>query len=114
MFIDVKTFFFDSLVYTQAVQLLDAIEQDETAGGSPKVDDQDTETLGAEESPAVTIESAVRCRQQTRHQCAENTADTMHTRSTDRVVDMQTVVDELDGIDQHQSTDKANDDGSYR
>ena len=62
MFIDVKTFFFDSLVHTQAVQLLNAIEQDETAGCSPKVDDQYSETLGAEESPAVTVKSTIRRR----------------------------------------------------
>ena len=30
MFVNVKTFFFDSLVHAQAVQLLDAIEQDKT------------------------------------------------------------------------------------
>ena len=60
MFIDVETFFFDSLVYAQTVQLLDAIEQDETTGGSPKVDDQNSETLGTEEPPTMTIESTIR------------------------------------------------------
>ena len=60
MFIDVETFFFDSLVYAQTMQLLDAIEQDETAGGSPKVDDQNPKTLGPEEPPTMTIESTIR------------------------------------------------------
>ena len=60
MFVNVKTFFFDSLVHAQAVQLLDAIEQEETAGGSPKVDDQYAEALSTEESPAVTVERTVR------------------------------------------------------
>ena len=36
----------------------------------------------------------------------------MHTRSTDGVVDVQTVVDELDGINQHQSADKSDDDST--
>ena len=36
----------------------------------------------------------------------------MHTRSTDRVVDVQAVVDELDGINQYQSTDKSDDDST--
>ena len=60
MFIDVETFFFDSLVYAQTVQLLDAVEQDETTGGSPKVDDQNSETLGTEKPPTMTIESTIR------------------------------------------------------
>ena len=114
MFVDIETFFFDSLVYTEAMQFLDAIEQDETAGGSPKVDDQNTETLGAKESPAKTVERSIRRRQQASHQCAENTADTMNRACTYRVVNVQMVIDELYGIDQYQTTNEANNNSSYR
>ena len=59
MFVDVEAFLFDALVDAQAMQFLDAIEQGESAGSSPKVDDEDTETLSAEESPAVTVERTI-------------------------------------------------------
>ena len=114
MFIDIKSFFLDTGTDTQAVQLLDAVEQDETAGGCPKVDAENAEALGAEESPSMTIESSVRSGEQTCHQCAEDTADTVYRRSTHGVVDVQLMIDKLDGIDQHQSTDESDDDGSER
>ena len=78
MFVNVEAFLLDALVNTQAVQLLDAIEQSDTTGSCPKVDDEDTKQLCAEESPAVTVESTIRSRQQTRHQSTQNTADTMY------------------------------------
>ena len=114
MFIDIKSFFLNTGSDTQAVQLLDAVEQDETAGGCPKVDAENAEALCAEESPAMTIESSVRGGEQTCHQRTEDTADTMYRRSTHGVVDVQFVVDKLDRIDQHQSTDESDDDGSER
>ena len=78
MFVNVETFLFDALVNTQAMQFLDTIEQSDTTGSSPKVDDEDAKQLCAEESSAVTVESTVRSRQQTRHQRTQNTADTMY------------------------------------
>ena len=78
MFVNVEAFLFDTLVDAQAVQFLDAVEQGETTGGSPEVDDEDAEQLSTEESPAVTVESAVRSREQTRHQRTQNTADTVY------------------------------------
>ena len=113
MFINVESFLFDALVNAQAVQLLDSVEQSHTTGGSPKVDDQDAEQLCSEESPSVTIESTIRGRQQTCHQGAEYAADTMYRAGTNGVVDMQLMVNKLDGINQYDTTDKTNDDGSY-
>ena len=78
MFIDVESFFLYTSTNTQAMQLLDAVEQDKTAGGCPKVDAENAEALGAEESPSMTIESSVRGGEQTCHQRAEDTADTMY------------------------------------
>ena len=113
MFVNIETFLFDSLVNAQAMQLLDAVEQGETAYSSPEVDDQDTEALSTEESPASSIESAVRCRQQTRHQRTKNTTHTVYRRSTNRIVNVQFMVDKLNGEDEHDTADKANNYCSY-
>ena len=78
MLVNIKTFLLDALVHTQAMQLLDAVEQGKSTGGSPEVDNEDTKALGSEKSPSVTVEGTTTCREQTRHQRAENTADTMH------------------------------------
>ena len=60
MFVDIETFLFNALVDAQAVQLLDAVEQGESTGGSPEVDDQDAKALSTEESPAVTVEGVMK------------------------------------------------------
>ena len=114
MLIDVESFLFHTGTHTKSVQGLDAIEESESTGCSPKVDDEDTEALSSEEAPAVTVESSVAGREQSRHQGAEDTANTMNRRSTYRVVDMQPVIDEFDGIDEYDSTDETDDDGSQR
>ena len=59
MLVDIEAFLFNSLVNTQAVQLLDAVEQDKSTGSSPEVDHQDAKTLSAEESPAKAVEGTV-------------------------------------------------------
>ena len=59
MLIDVETFFLYAFAYTQAVRLLDAVEQGESAGSSPEVNDQNAEALSAEETPAVAVEGTV-------------------------------------------------------
>ena len=78
MLIHVETFLFNALVDTQAVQLLDTKEQGDTTGCSPEVDDQNTESLSTEESPAASVESTVRRRQQARHDGTQDTADTVY------------------------------------
>ena len=45
MLVDIEAFLFNSLVNTQAVQLLDAVEQDKSAGCCPEVDHEDAEQL---------------------------------------------------------------------
>ena len=114
MFVNVETFLFNTLVNTQAMQLLDAVEQGETTSSSPKVNDENTEALCTEESPTVTVERTIGSRKQTCHQGAENTADTMYAGCTDRVVNMQFVVNELNSINENDTTDETNNDCSYR
>ena len=88
MLVDVKAFLFNTLVHTQAMQVLDAVEQDETTGGSPKINDKDSEAFCTEESPTVTIEGTVRRTEQARHQCAENTTNSMDAGGTDGIINV--------------------------
>ena len=76
--VDVETFFLDAGIYTKAVQFLDAKEEDETASGCPKVDDEDAEALSAEETPTASVEGTVACREQASHQGTEDTTNTMY------------------------------------
>ena len=62
MLVNVEPLLLNALVDAQAMQLLDAVEQGESTGASLEVDDQDAQALSTEESPAVTIESAIRRR----------------------------------------------------
>ena len=99
MFIHVQSFVLNTGRHPKAVELLDAIEEKEAAGCSPAVDDEDAEAFCPKEAPAVAIESSVACREKTCHQRAEDATDTMNGAGTDRVIDMQHMVDELDGKD---------------
>ena len=76
--IDVKSFFFHARLHTQPTRILDAIEKDEATSSSPKVDDEDTKQLCAEESPSATIEGTAINSKQSRHQRTKYAADTMH------------------------------------
>ena len=104
MFVDVEAFLFHAGTNPESVHFLDAEEEQEATCGGPEVDDKYSKALGSEESPAVTVESAIGCGEQSRHQCAENTANAMNRRSTHGIVDVKTVVDELYGIDKDNST----------
>ena len=106
MFINVQTFVLDASIHTQAVHTLDAIEKGKSAGGSPKVDNQDAEAFSAEETPSAAVQHTVSGREQPCQQRAQDAADTMHRRGTHRVIDVQLMVDELDGKDQHRTADK--------
>ena len=114
MLVDIQSFILDTTIDAQSMQALDAVEQDEAAGSSPEVDDEDAETLSTKESPTMTIEGSVGRGQQTRHKRAQDAAYAMYGRSTHRVVDVQTMVDELDGEDKHDAADESDDDGSCR
>ena len=104
MFIYIQPFVLDTGRHSKAVKPLDAKEEKETASCSPEVDDEDAEALSPKETPAVTVESAVARREKAGHQRAEDATDTMNRAGTDRVIDMQHVVDEFDGEDQYGST----------
>ena len=78
MLVDIQAFFFNTLVNTQAVSELDAVEEGESAGSSPEVNHQNAEALSTEESPAVTVEGAVRSRQQACQQRTQDAADTVN------------------------------------
>ena len=68
MLVYVETFFLNALVDTQAMELLDAIEQGNTTGSSPEVDYKDTKAFGSEEPPTMTIEGTTAGRKQSRQQ----------------------------------------------
>ena len=112
MLVDVETFLLYTFINAKTVNIFDAIEQNESTSGCPEVDDQDTEALCSEESPAVTVESTIAGREQTCHQGSQNTTDTMHRACTHGIVDMQHVVDELNGKYQYQTADQADDHSS--
>ena len=76
--VDVKSFFFHTRFHTQPTRILETVEKDKTAAGSPKVDDEDTKQLCAEESPSATIEGTAINSKQSRHQRTKYAADTMH------------------------------------
>ena len=59
MLVDIQTFILYAGGNTQAMNLLDSIEEDDTAGSCPEVDDKDTEQFGSEEAPSVTIQGTV-------------------------------------------------------
>ena len=61
MLVDVETFFLDARFYTQTMQFLDAVEEDEAAYGCPEVDDEDAKAFSTEETPTEAIEGAVAC-----------------------------------------------------
>jgi len=114
MLVNIEAFFLNSVTYAQTMQFLDAIEQGETTDSSPKVDDQYAKALGSEESPAVTVEGTIGRREQACHQGTQNTTHTVYTGSTNRIVNVQFVVDELDGIDQYQTASQSDDDSTNR
>lgn len=60
MLVNIQSFILNTGINTQAMQFFDAEEQDETADGSPEVDDQYAEHLCSEESPAVSVEGTRR------------------------------------------------------
>lgn len=104
MLIHVQSFVLNTDGHSKAVKLLDTKEEKEAAGSCPEVDDKDAETFSPKEAPAVAIERAVARREKAGHQRAEDTADAMYGAGTDRVVDVQHMVDEFDGEDQYGST----------
>ena len=99
MFVNVQSFVLNTSRHPKAVKLLDTKEEKEAAGSGPEVNDKDAEAFSPKETPAVTVESAVACREKAGHQRAENATDTMYGAGTNRVIDMQHMVDELDGKD---------------
>lgn len=113
MFVDIQSFFLYTGTHSQSMEFPDAIEEDETTGGSPQVDHQNAEALSSEKSPSVAVEGTVGNGKQPRHQRTEDSANAMHRRRTHRVVDMQAMVDELNRKDQYDSTNKTDDDRAY-
>lgn len=114
MLVDVQSFVFYASWDAKSVHFLDAIEENKSAGCCPEIDDQDSEAFSPEKAPAVTVESAVAGREQAREQSAQNAANAMNGTCANRVVDVQAMVDELDGEDQYCSADKTDYDGSQR
>ena len=113
MFVHVKSFVLDAGGNAKTVQLLDTVEEDEATGGSPEVNDEDTESFSSEEAPAMTIKGSVARREQASQQCSEDTADTVNAGGADRIIDVKLVVDELNAEYQHCAADKTDDDCAH-
>ena len=112
MLIHVQSFVLNTGRHPKAVKFLDAKEEKEAAGSSPEVDDEDAEALSTEESPAASVESAIGCGEQTCQQSAKDAADTVYGACANRVVDVQDVVNELNGIDKDCTTYQTDDNGT--
>lgn len=112
MLIDIQTFILDAGRNAEPVEFLNTIEEEDTAGSCPEVDDEDTEALSAEEAPAVAVESTVGGGEQTGHEGTEDTANTVYRACTYGVIDVEHMVNELNGEDQDSTTDKADDDST--
>ena len=78
MLVDIEAFFLNSLVNTQAGNLLDSPEEDNTSCGCPKVDAEDTEALSSEETETATIEGTAIEGEETGHHGTEDTTYTMY------------------------------------
>ena len=92
----------------------DAVEQQESGHGCPQVDDDDSETLSTEETPSVTVQRTTICCEKSREDCAENTADTMDGACAYWIIDVKTVVNEFNRINQYDSAYQTDDDGAQR
>ena len=108
----IQSFVLNAGIDSKAMEFPYSVEQGEAANCCPEVDDKDAETLCPEEAPATAVQSAARRGEQTRQQRAEDAADTVYGTGTNRVVDVQLMVDELDGKDKHDAADEADGDGS--
>ena len=109
MFVNVQSFVLNTGRHPKAMKFLDAKEEKEAAGSSPEVDDKDAEAFCPKETPAVAVESAIGCGEQTCQQSAKDAADTVYGACANRVVDVQDVVNELNGIDKYGATHKSDD-----
>ena len=112
VFINIQTFVFDPRLDPQAVCFLDAEEQQHTANGRPKVDNGDAEALYAQEMPAAAVQQAAVRSQHTRQDRPQDAAHPVYGRCAHRVVDMQFMVDEFNGIHQHGSANQSDYDGA--
>lgn len=114
MFIDVEAFFLNALVDTQANGLLNAVEENETASSSPKVDNDNTENLSQEESGAMTVEPALTYREQSRQDGTEDTANAVDGACTNGVVDMKFLVNKFNGEHKYGTANGTNDNSTDR
>ena len=110
MLVNVEAFLLHTLAHTQAMEFLDAEEEQEAGRSRPQVDDKNTQALYAEKVPATPVEDATVHSQQARQERAEDTADTMDAGSADRIINMQLAVDELNGENQHDAANQADND----
>ena len=114
MLVNIEAFLLNTLADTQTVELFDAEKEQAASRNGPEVNDRDAKGLHTEEVPAAAIEETTVRSQQARHERTEDTADTVHAGGAHRVVDMQLTVNELDGVDQHDAADQADDDRTER
>ena len=110
MFVDVQTFLFDAARYAQTVDLVETLEDDEAHAGCPGAHYDGTEQLCQEEAGAEAIEPSFAGAEEACQDGACETSDTVYRGGTYGVVDVQHLVDEVDGKD-HQHTADGTDEG---
>lgn len=112
MFVYIQTFFLDALVNAQSEELFDRTEEDDAAQGSPAVHTEDTQRLSTERAEAVAIEQAGARREQTNTKGTEDTADAVNGGGTDRIIDVQFLVDEGDTQRKDDTAEGTDDEGT--
>ena len=108
VFVDVKPLVLNAGRNAQAVNPVKPLEHDEADRNSPQTDTERAENLCRKEAArVVAIEEAGHCgislarSKDAREDCAEHTAHAMNGTGSHRIVDVQHVVDELNGKGHH-------------
>ena len=112
MFVDVKAFFLNACRNSQAVYLVEQLEDDVTHRCSPGSDDQGTEKLCTEESPAGTVEQTFAGREESCQDGTCKAAYTVYGAGTNGIVYFQDLVDELYCKNHQYATDESDNGGT--
>ena len=99
MFVDVKSFFFHSRLYTDTPFLVQNLQTGETEDKCPCSGHQSAECLDAEETETSTVEKSSVCGEDTGKNGSKDSADAVYRDCTDRIVDLEHLVDESYGAD---------------
>ena len=96
MFVDVETFFFDTCRNAKPVNLVEYLENNESHTCRPDSDNNRTEKLGTQKASSMSVEQPFTGREQTGEHCSQETTNPVYGRSTDRIVNLQYLVNKVD------------------